>query len=234
MIGALETWANPSRVENPLSPEKEGEDFIEIVRDVETTVIRVPAGLQDYYGAMYGGLQSLKWGYGQHQRNWLPQELIPELEKRILLFYSGQSRNSGINNWALFKGFIDGQEGVRSKFEKISAATARLETALLSKNWDHVGKAIAEEWDTRKTLATGITTPEIDHAFSQAQKLGPISGKVCGAGGGGCFFVYLSSDSETERNELRAEIEKIFIGQGMRPLKFHGVPHGLEVRVTRA
>lgn len=234
MIGALETWANPSRIDTPLSPEKEGESFIEIVRDVETTVIRVPAGLQDYYGAMYGGLQSLKWGYGKHHRSWLPQDLIPELEKRILLFYSGQSRNSGINNWALFKAFIDGQESVRSKFEKISLATEHLEKALLSRNWQMVGKAIAEEWETRKTLATGITTPEIDHAFAQAQKLGPISGKVCGAGGGGCFFIYLPGDSEAQRAEMKKEIEKIFADQGMRPLNFHGVPHGLEVRVTRA
>jgi D-glycero-alpha-D-manno-heptose-7-phosphate kinase len=234
MIGALETWANPSRIESPIHPETEGESFIEIVRDVETTVIRVPAGLQDYYGAMYGGLQSLRWGAGVHQRQWLPQDLLPELEKRLLLFYSGQSRNSGINNWALFKGFIDQQEGVRTKFEKISAATHRLEAALLARDWNQVGQAIAEEWETRKTLAPGITTPEIDRAFAEAQKLTRVSGKVCGAGGGGCFFVYLPVDSEASRNDLRDKIQKIFLGQGMRPLSFHGVPHGLEVQVTCA
>ena len=44
--------------------QRDGERFIEVTRDVETTVIKVPAGLQDYYGAMYGGLQSLRWGAG--------------------------------------------------------------------------------------------------------------------------------------------------------------------------
>src|SRR6185312_15075251 len=105
--------------------------------------------------------------------------------------YSGQSRNSGINNWALFKSFIDKQEQVREKFGKIVAATTRLETALRRQDWDSVGAAIAEEWETRRTLAPGITTAEIDHAFAEAQKITKVSGKICGAGGGGCFFVYL-------------------------------------------
>jgi D-glycero-alpha-D-manno-heptose-7-phosphate kinase len=238
MIGALETWANPSRVEKPLDPLVEGESFIEVVRDVETTVIQVPAGLQDYYGAMYGGLQALRWKAGKHQRAWLPEDLIGELEKRILLFYSGQSRNSGINNWAMYKSFIDKDKDIRSKFANLSAATHQLEQALLKRQWKAAGEAIAAEWATRKTLASGITTPEIDRAFSEASQLTPISGKICGAGGGGCFFVYIPFEdkdaSSSEALQLRSQIEKIFVGQGMRPLNFHGVPHGLEVRVNRA
>ncbi|MGZ3708606.1 MAG: GHMP family kinase ATP-binding protein, partial [Bdellovibrionota bacterium] len=58
MIGALATWAREGQVVDPV---REGEKFIEIVRDVETTVIQVPAGMQDYYGAMFGGLQAIRW-----------------------------------------------------------------------------------------------------------------------------------------------------------------------------
>lgn len=234
MIGALATWAANSKLKNPIDPERDGESFIEIVRDVETTVIRVPAGLQDYYGAMYGGLQSLRWGAGTHEREWLPEDLISELNDRILLFYSGQSRNSGINNWTLFKGFIDQQDDIRAKFEKISAATAKLETYLKNRNWLEVGQTIREEWETRKTLAPGIATPEIDSAFAEAQKLAPVSGKVCGAGGGGCFFIYLPIEDPEKRKDLKAQIQKIFLSHGMKNLNFHGVPRGLEVKVTRA
>ena len=105
---------------------------------------------------------------------------------------------------------------------------------LALKEWKKLGKAIQEEWNTRRTLAPGISTPEIDRAFLEASKVAPISGKVCGAGGGGCFFVYLPTDAAgDEKAELRSRIQKIFSDQGMRPLNFHGVPHGLEVRVTR-
>jgi D-glycero-alpha-D-manno-heptose-7-phosphate kinase len=221
LIGALATWVNQG-----VDPLKNGEDFIEIVRDIETTVIQVPAGLQDYYAAMYGGLQSLHWGPGTHRRTQFDESLIPELESRLLLFYSGQSRNSGINNWALFKDFIDQKAEVRDRFKKIVDASLHLHRALVAHDWKEVGKAIAEEWDVRKTLAAGITTPEIDRALSEAQKLGPLSGKICGAGGGGCFFVYLPDASETRREQLL----EIFASHGMKFLDFRGARKGLEVQ----
>ncbi len=226
MIGALGTWA----LERPIDPDREGEDFIEIVRDVETTVIQVPAGLQDYYGAMYGGLQSLRWGFGRHQRQYLDSGLLDELSARILLFYSGQSRNSGINNWALFKSFIDKQGQARAQFAELVKATQSLEQALVRRDWTAVGQAIASEWETRKGLASGITTPEIDRAFAEARALGPVSGKICGAGGGGCFFVYLPQQDAAERTKLKENITKIFEAQGLRNLPFQAVPRGLTVQ----
>ncbi len=233
MIGALATWANSQDSLTPIDPMRSGEEFIEIVRDVETTVIQVPAGLQDYYGAMYGGLQALRWGAGKHQRKGLSSEIIPELNQRILLFYSGQSRNSGINNWALFKGFIDRQDDIRNQFQAISNSADSLERALDKRDWVAAGTAIAEEWKIRKTLAPGISTPAIEQAFREANQIIPISGKVCGAGGGGCFFVYLADPSSIETGSpAKTKIQEVFTSHGMRPLLFEGAPHGLRVQVS--
>lgn len=219
IIGAL---AKGLRKEQEVDPLTEGESFIEIVRDVETKVIRVPAGLQDYYGAMFGGLQALRWRPGRHERNWLPEKLLAGLQKRLLLFYSGQSRNSGINNWVLFKGFIDQNADVRSKFERINEATLRLESALLSEDWEAIGRAIADEWSVRKTLASGISTPDIDRAFAEASKIAPVAGKICGAGGGGCFFVYLPDP------ELKEKVREAVVATGARHLPFEFSSKGLQ------
>ena len=227
MIGALATWAH----DRVIDPEREGETFIQIVRDVETTVIKVPAGIQDYYGAMFGGLQSLHWGFGSHRRAWLPDSTLAELDKRLILFYSGQSRNSGINNWILFKGFIDNQEGVREKFEKIAQASQVLDHALKAQDWAAAGQAIADEWATRKTLAPGISTPEINSAFAEAARVAPVSGKICGAGGGGCFFIYLPSANAKERDEIILRLGKL---PGIRHLPFASSRRGVDVLVSRA
>ncbi len=48
--------------------------------------------------------------------------------------------------------------------------------------------AVAAEWQARKRLAPGVTTREIDGLFERARFTGAMSGKVCGAGGGGCLF----------------------------------------------
>ncbi|MEO5971485.1 MAG: hypothetical protein ABIQ95_16295 [Bdellovibrionia bacterium] len=245
MVGALSSWASLNSNENEdnlevnlediktLDPAKDGQSFIDVVRDVETTVIRVPAGLQDYYGAMYGGLQSLHWGIGTHDREYLPENLISELQDRILLFYSGKSRNSGINNWLLFKDFIDNKNEVRAKFEKISTATHYLKKSLLERDWAKVGQAIAQEWEVRKTLSPEITTPEIDIAFAAAKQLAPVSGKICGAGGGGCFFIYLPTEASDERTLLKSRIEALFAEQKMQRLEFQGVSRGLEITLHR-
>lgn len=222
MVGALATW-----VEGNIQPKRDGVRLVEIVRDVETTVIHVPAGVQDYYGAMFGGLQSLRWKAGSHQREWLPSSVLEGLQQRLLLFYSGKSRNSGINNWALFKAFIDGEGEVRVNFQKIVAATRSLEDALRKKDWSGAGASIAEEWSVRKTLAKGITTPEIERAFERARKIAPeISGKVCGAGGGGCFFLFLPSGDPA----VREAIIKTVTQKGIQSLPFHVSPHGLQVQ----
>ena len=222
ILGALHTLFTP---EAPLDTAARSR-LIEIARDIETTVIRVPAGLQDYHGAAFGGLQLLTWGVASHRREALPQDVLEALTGRLLLFYSGQSRNSGINNWVLFKAFIDGNEAVRNQFKGIADATRDLHQALLGRNWKAAGQAIAREWSIRRNFAPGISTPEIDRAFELAFELGATAGKICGAGGGGCFFVWMDEES----SELRARIVEKLQQLGVRHLPFTPVRDGLEVQ----
>jgi D-glycero-alpha-D-manno-heptose-7-phosphate kinase len=160
---------------------------------------------------------------------------MKELEKRLLLFYSGQSRNSGINNWALFKQLIDGDSTTKYGFSGIAEAARKLHQALGIQDWTGVGAAIAREWEFRRTLAQGITTEQMDQAFAEAARLGAVGGKVCGAGGGGCFFLYLPESSDTpkgaeQRQLIRSGLETL----GLKHLPFRAVARGLEVKVTRA
>lgn len=223
-LGALSTWLNG----NPPDPVQEGQKLIEIARDIETTLIQVPAGLQDYYGAVYGGLQKLSWEVAQNRQAYLSPSLLPELQKRILLFYSGQSRNSGINNWVLFKAIIDKNAEIQSRFKGIAQATQALEQALLSKNWNQVNQAIAAEWDARRGLATGISSTEMDQAFRLAAQSG-CAGKICGAGGGGCFFIFEPSGEPEKLESLQNQITSI---PGVRALPFQVVPQGLQTRTS--
>ena len=65
-----------------------------------------------------------------------------------------------------------------------------MRTALERGDWDEVGRQIAIEWDNRKRLAPGVTTPAIDDLIARARAAGATAAKVCGAGGGGCLFCY--------------------------------------------
>ncbi|MBS1959695.1 MAG: hypothetical protein JST80_09510 [Bdellovibrionales bacterium] len=226
IIGALWKWTHPRM---PLDLEKDGEFLISLVRDVESQVLYGPAGLQDYYGAAFGGLQVLDWKIARNERHSLSITTLKELEARTLLFYSGKSRNSGINNWQLFKGLIDKDQEVDRKFRAICTATEKLEQALNKQDFKAVVSSVREEWETRKRLAPGISTPEMDEAYTRAKSISDIAFKVCGAGGGGCFFILLPEKNDALKEKIKAAVLQ---DASIRSLPFESVPHGLKVKMT--
>src|SRR5687767_3817263 len=78
------------------------DQFIPIAANIETTVIKVPAGYQDYYSAQYGGVASIKFAPDGMTREALDVD-AKTLEDRIVVLYTGEPRNSGTNNWEITK-----------------------------------------------------------------------------------------------------------------------------------
>jgi len=167
----------------------EPEALLQIAMNVEAQTIAVPTGLQDYRPALYGGVAALELGVDGIHR--IPLHIdISELERRIVLCYTGEPHNSGTNNWEITKKHIDGDREVFDCFERIRDTASAMRDRLTRGDWDGVGAAIAEEWNNRKRLAPGVTTPVIDSLIARAKAAGAIAAKVCGAGGGGCLFCF--------------------------------------------
>jgi D-glycero-alpha-D-manno-heptose-7-phosphate kinase len=163
------------------------ESLMDVAKDVEAQVIQVPTGLQDYRPAMYGGIAALELEAGRPIR--VPLDVDPhELEQRLVLCYTGEPRNSGTNNWEITKRHIDGDRHVFDCFERIRDTAAQMREALTAGDWDAIARCLATEWDNRKRLAPGVTTPAIDALMARAAAAGAQAAKVCGAGGGGCLF----------------------------------------------
>src|SRR5437588_3189184 len=93
----------------------EGDDLVNLVRDLETRLLGVPAGIQDYYPAVYGGLGALHLNAGRVVRNQIGLP-IEKLSEHFLLHYTGIAHFSGTNNWELYKRQIDGKKKVQKGF----------------------------------------------------------------------------------------------------------------------
>jgi D-glycero-alpha-D-manno-heptose-7-phosphate kinase len=165
------------------------EALLQVALNVEAQAIKVPTGLQDYRPALYGGMAALELDVDGIRRVPLNVDLN-ELQQRIVLCYTGEPRNSGTNNWEITKRHIDGDRFIFDCFERIRDTAAAMRDALTAGDWQAVGQAIAEEWDNRKRLAPGVTTPAIENLIAGAMRAGATAAKVCGAGGGGCLFCY--------------------------------------------
>ncbi|HUP66204.1 MAG TPA: hypothetical protein VM557_13080 [Thermoanaerobaculia bacterium] len=177
LVRALSSFAG-----NPV----EGEDLIELVRDLETRLLGIPAGIQDYYPPVYGGLGALHLDPGKVTRHPINFPL-QELADHMVLHYTGVAHFSGTNNWGMYKGHIDGDPRVRDGLAAISKISIEMEKALESRDIRAAAAALDREWTARKTLVDGISNREIDEAITAAKKAGAWGGKVCGAGGGGCI-----------------------------------------------
>jgi D-glycero-alpha-D-manno-heptose-7-phosphate kinase len=178
VCGALARWAG--RDSGP-------EALLQVAMNVEAQAIGVPTGLQDYRPAMYGGIAALELGVSGLTRVVLDVD-AEELQRRLVLCYTGEPRNSGTNNWDIMKRHIDGDRHVFDCFERIRDTAAAMRTALERGDWEATARQLGIEWENRKRLAPGVTTPAIDALIERASRAGAMAAKVCGAGGGGCLF----------------------------------------------
>jgi D-glycero-alpha-D-manno-heptose-7-phosphate kinase len=197
--------------------------FITLAANIETTVIKVPAGFQDYFPAFHGSASCIHFRADGIEREQLDIDL-DEIERRFVICYTGEPRNSGINNWDSFKRHIDGDADLFEIFERIRDAATKMRAALLANEWTEVANIMREAYPNRKRLAPGITTPQMDLLVEKALANGAEAAKVCGAGGGGCI-AFLCSEGRKQ------EVEKALAAEdGAEILNWKVSREGLVVR----
>jgi D-glycero-alpha-D-manno-heptose-7-phosphate kinase len=197
------------------------EDLLQIAMNVECQTIRVPTGVQDYRPALHGGIAAVELNVDGIRR--IQLDVDPrELERRIVLAYTGAPRNSGTNNWEITKRHLDGDREIFDCFERIRDTAAAMRDALQRGDWDEVGFQISKEWENRKRLAPGVTTSAIDDLIERAAAAGATAAKVCGAGGGGRVAVWAAPG---DLDAVREAVARA----GFACVPFQVAPSGLQV-----
>ena len=199
------------------------EKIREVSQNIEAQIIRVPTGCQDYYPAMYGGVSAIELTEAGVERKAIPIDL-EELNRRVVLAYTGVPRNSGINNWEVTKLHIDGDKKVLKNFDRIAEIAHAMRQALERSDWNDAGRLLREEWSFRRKNAPGITTPLIDRLVDVTRKVGAAGAKVCGAGGGGCVILLVQPDA-------KERVAEIIRREGAEVLDVRVAPKGVQVKV---
>jgi D-glycero-alpha-D-manno-heptose-7-phosphate kinase len=188
-------------------------DWIHISRDAEGIVIKVPTGTQDHYPPAFGGAAAIELPPGGERRVELHVNL-DELERRIVVCYTGKPRQSGINNWEVFQAHINGSAKIRRNLERISQVSQQMRVAIEKSAWREAGRLMHEEWTFRKKSLPTISTKTIDRIIDSARRRGALAGKVCGAGGGGCLVLLIEPEA---RDRVETAVEEA--GGELLPMK---------------
>lgn len=201
---------------------------LQTAKGIETAVIKVPTGFQDYLAALYGGLNVWHFGPDGMRR----EELKPAasfcvaLERQLVLAYTGVPHFSGQNNWEIFERHVDGNVRVRRLFDHLRDNAVAMAAALRAQNLPQVARVLQRDWVTRRQLAPGVSTPRIDRLLRTGKLAGVMAARVCGAGGGGCIAL-LARPGRTPAVAAWLARQRITV------LPYQIDRHGLQVSVKR-
>ncbi|MCK4419780.1 galactokinase, partial [Candidatus Aerophobetes bacterium] len=175
---------------------------------IEIDTLGEPIGKQDQYMAAFGGITCLTFAKNGEVTvtplNISP-DIIEELERHIMLFYTGIRRNSadvlsGQNNASQRD-----DKKVIENLHKIEEIGEEAKIALESGNVHRFGQLLDIHWQTKKNLSNKVSRPEIDRWYALARQNGALGGKIMGAGGGGFFMFYVEGNKNKLRQAMRRE-----------------------------
>ena len=179
--------------------------------EVEIEKLGNPIGKQDQYGAALGGLNFIKFnqdGSVSHEPILMEGKTYKELQKNLLMFYTGTTRSANTILAEQTKNITS--EDKAKNLLKMCGLAKDMKVALENNDISSFGRILDEGWQLKKELASGIANPAIAEAYEIAMKNGALGGKLLGAGGGGFLLFYCE---EEKQDQLKKAI-------GLRELDF--------------
>jgi D-glycero-alpha-D-manno-heptose-7-phosphate kinase len=164
--------------------------------EIEIERCRKPIGKQDQYIAAYGGLQYIRFN---------PDETVfvdpiicsaetrRTLQAHLLLLYTGISRRAG-DVLAEQKANLEGGSRHRHALRELTCLGAEMRESPCRDDVDSFGEMLHHGWMIKKSMASQISSAQIDEWYAAARRHGALGGKILGAGGGGFLLVCAPPD----------------------------------------
>ncbi len=172
--------------------------------EVEINKLGAPIGKQDQYAAAFGGLNFIKFnkdGSVSVSPVVMKNETYRDLQKKLVMFYTGTTRSADTILSEQKKNIS--QQDKSDNLTKMCNLTYEIKETLESGNLSSFGRILHESWLLKKTLASGITSSDIDKYYEIAMESGASGGKLLGAGGGGFLLFYCDEKYQDNlRNKL--------------------------------
>jgi D-glycero-alpha-D-manno-heptose-7-phosphate kinase len=203
------------------------QDLAEEACKIEIGILGKPIGKHDQYLAAFGGLTCLeieKDGTVNICNGQISHATVDELEKNVLLFFTGISRDANEILCSQSKATEDEDNRVVDTLHRIKEIGYQIKDALEEGNLAKFGYLLDKHWRTKKNLSRKVSDSRIDQLYEKAKENGALGGKIMGAGGGGFFMFYC----EEHRNRLK----KAMAEEGLREMRFRFDFEGTKVLIN--
>lgn len=209
LVGAL----SAARGESPGA-----RDVAELACRLEGVEVGIPGGRQDQFSAAFGGF--LRLGFRDPDVTVEPLELDPavlaELERRILLVYTGASRFSGATIGRVMQAYERGDVRVGGALCGLRDVAEGMASALRAGDLAAIGALLDLNWRHQQTLDAAMCTPVMARLGETMRAHGVLGGKAAGSGAGGSMFFLGPDDPAPAERAARA------LGMTTLPVRWAG------------
>ena len=220
MVRAISTL-----MEQPLTKQQ----VAELASYIEIDKMGMPIGKQDQYASAFGGLNKIT--FRSESVTVEPLQIASgtrqTLERRLLLFFTGSSRESTTILKHQRKSTQDQDATVLQALHNIKRVACEVQSCLEQGDLDEFARLLDYSWQEKRRLAPGLSTGFIDECYCLALQQGAAGGKITGAGGGG--FLLLYCEEQAQENVTRALEER-----GLKRMNFHFDQQGATVLLNVA
>jgi D-glycero-alpha-D-manno-heptose-7-phosphate kinase len=183
MVRAISTL-----VEQPMTRQQ----IAELASYIEINKMGMPIGKQDQYASAFGGLNKIT--FSDQEVIVEPLDIAPEvrqtLERRLMLFFTGSSRESTSILKHQRKSTEDRDDAVLQALHNIKQVAIEMQACLEQGDLNEFARLLDYSWQEKRRLAPGLSTGFIDECYELARQNGASAGKITGAGGGGFLMLY--------------------------------------------
>ena len=166
--------------------------------EIEIGELGSPIGKQDQYAAAFGGLNFIRFEPDDSvfvEPVTLSREKISEFNSRLVMFYTGITRDS--NEILEEQGrAMEAGNGRVETMHKMVRVAGDMRACLQQGCLDPFGELLHESWLLKRSLCDQISNQRIDDLYELARSAGALGGKILGAGGGGFLLLYCPPEKQ--------------------------------------
>ena len=163
---------------------------------IEINILKRVIGSQDHYAAAYGDLNIFTFhanGAVSVEPVFYRPEVKSTLEKNLMLFYTALKRDAS-KVLAAQNRKTDEKFDVLRKMKNL--VTPLQEVISSGVNLNQFGEMLHNGWLLKKSITSGISSPQIEKYYQKAIDAGALGGKLLGAGGGGFLLFYVEPQNQ--------------------------------------
>ena len=212
-------------VEQPMTKQQ----VAELASFIEITKMGMPIGKQDQYASAFGGLNKITFaseGVAVEPLK-VTLEVRHTLERRLMLFFTGSSRESTSILKHQRKSTEEQDGAVLQALHNIKQVAIDIQTCLERGDLEEFARLLDYAWQEKRRLVPGLSTGFIDECYNLALHCGASAGKITGAGGGGFLLLYCHEQAQDG-------VTRVLEERGLKRMNFRFDQQGATVMLNVA